>query len=231
MSESIIWDTLIKTQDDILDIFNEYAEETEEKTLNKFNQPENGWLNRVWANKHVRRAHIDVVDVRKDKSLWMMHVCCFPTLDNGAPIYGFDVIAGKTKMTGAFHDFSSSSGGEDHPMVQWYQDEVKDFIPEKKRELPEWATNIFTPSMIAASNVKEEEASVIIQIALDNLFTYLDTIGEHTGEGDRDLTLASQNYYCHNQQQNPHTPRVMKSLGLNETDVEKFCTDMLFPKS
>ena len=87
MSESIIWDTLIKTQNDILDIFNEYAEETEEKTLNKFNQPENGWLNRVWANKHVRRAHIDVVDVRKDKSLWMMHVCCFPTLDNGSPIY------------------------------------------------------------------------------------------------------------------------------------------------
>jgi hypothetical protein len=115
-------------------------------------------------------------------------------------------------------------------MVQRYQDAVKDFVPEKKRELPEWATNIFTPSMIAASNVKEEEATVIIQMALDNLFVYLDTIGEHAGHGDRDLTLASQNYYCHNQQQNPHTPRVMKSLGLNETDVETFCTDMLFPK-
>ena len=84
--------------------------------------------------------------------------------------------------------------------------------------------------MIAASNVREEEAGVIIQIALDNLYTYLDTIGEYNGLGDRDLTLASQNYYCENQQQNPHTPRVMKSLGLNEADVDKFCTDMLFPK-
>ena len=28
----------------------------------------------------------------------------------------------------------------------------------------------------------------------------------------------------------PHTPRTMKSLGLDETDVDKFCTDMLFPK-
>ena len=84
--------------------------------------------------------------------------------------------------------------------------------------------------MIAASNVKEEESAVIIQMALDNLFVYLDTIGEYSGHGDRDLTLASQNYYCHNQQQNPHTPRVMKSLGLNEQDVETFCTDMLFPK-
>jgi hypothetical protein len=84
--------------------------------------------------------------------------------------------------------------------------------------------------MIAASNVKEEEATVIIQLALDNLETYFDSVGQYTGEGDRDLTIASQNYYCHNQQQNPHTPRVMKSLGLNEDDVDKFCTDMLFPK-
>ena len=42
--------------------------------------------------------------------------------------------------------------------------------------------------------------------------------------------IEHQNYYCHNQQQNPHTPRVMKSLGLNEADVELFCTDALFPK-
>jgi hypothetical protein len=84
--------------------------------------------------------------------------------------------------------------------------------------------------MIAASNVREEEAGVIIQLALDNLETYFDSVGQYTGEGDRDLTIASQNYYCHNQQQNPHTPRVMKSLGLNEDDVDKFCTDMLFPK-
>jgi len=44
------------------------------------------------------------------------------------------------------------------------------------------------------------------------------------------LTIEAQNYYCHNQQQNPHTPRTMKSLGLDEADVDKFCTDMLFPK-
>ena len=122
MSESIIWDTLIKCQDEILGIFDEYADEIEEKGLNKFNQPENGWINRVWANNNVRRAHIDVVDVRESKGLWMMHVCCFPTLDNGSPIYGFDVIAGKRKMTGAFHDFSASSGGEDHPLCEWYLD-------------------------------------------------------------------------------------------------------------
>ena len=226
----MIWDQLVDCQKDIIQLFDARGTEINEPGMEHFNQSDGSWINRVWENEHVRRAHIDVVDARDTKGLWMMHVCVFPQLNNNAPIYGFDVIAGKSKMTGAFHDFSASSGGEDHPMVQWYQSAVQDFVPEKKRELPEWATNIFTPSMIAASNVKEEEATVIIQLALDNLETYFDSVGQYTGEGDRDLTIASQNYYCHNQQQNPHTPRVMKSLGLNEDDVDKFCTDMLFPK-
>ena len=226
----MIWDQLVDCQKAIIQMFDAHGTEIDEPGMAHFNRADGGWINRVWENEHVRRAHIDVVDARDSKGLWMMHVCVFPQLNNNGPIYGFDVIAGKSKMTGAFHDFSASSGGEDHPMVQWYQSAVQDFVPEKKRELPEWATNIFTPSMIAASNVKEEEATVIIQLALENLETYFDSIGQYTGYGDRDLTIASQNYYCHNQQQNPHTPRVMKSLGLNEADVDKFCTDMLFPK-
>lgn len=228
---SIIWNKLIECQDNIIQIFNEQATEFQEPGLDYFNKPDGGWINRVWKNDHIRRAHIDVVDARKTKGLWMMHVCIFPDLRNNGPIYGFDVIAGAKKMTGAFHDFSASSGGEDHPMVIGYKDAVKDFIPSKKRELPEWAQNIFTDSMIAAGNVRsEEEATAIIDLAVNNLETYFKEIPEYAGHGDRDVTLACQNYYCENQQQNPHTPRTMKSLGLNEADVDKFCTDMLFPK-
>ena len=85
--------------------------------------------------------------------------------------------------------------------------------------------------MLAAGNVKsEEEAAEIIRIALSNLHAYFDEVGETKGEGDSSLVQASQDYYCHNQQQNPHTANVMKSLGLDEADVDKFCTDMLFPK-
>ena len=227
---SKIWDKLIDCQDKIIQTFDERGEEINEPLMGQFNQPENGWLNRVWANKDVRRMHIDVVDVRESKGLWMMHVCCFPVLTNDAPIYGFDVIAGKNKMTGAFHDFSPSPD-PDHPMVKWYEEAVADFVPSKKRELPEWATNIFTTSMIAASNVNsEEEADTIIDLALANLDVWFDSVGEYTGNSTTDMIIGAQNYYCHNQQQNPHTPRVMKSLGLAEADVELFCTDALFPK-
>ena len=226
---SVIWDRLTECKDEIINIFDANAEEYQEPGLDHFNN--DTWINRTWQNNNIRRAHIDVVDARESKGLWMMHVCLFPVLNNDGPIYGFDVIAGKNKMTGAFHDFSASSGGEDHPMVEGYKEAVADFIPKKQRQLPEWATNIFTDKMVAAGNVStEEEAVAIIELALSNLRAYFDEIGEFTGYGNRDETIAAQNYYCDNQQQNPHTPRTMKSLGLNEEDVDRFCTDMLFPK-
>ena len=227
---SNIWDALIECQHSIIETFNNRAKEIQEPGLDYFNQPDNGWINRVWANKDVRRCHIDVVDARESKGLWMMHVCVFPVLTNDAPVYGFDVIAGKNKMTGAFHDFSPTANLE-HEMIDGYRDSVAEFVPSKKRELPEWARNIFTDYMLAAGNVKTHEESVaIIDIALDNLNAYFDEVGEYTGRGNVDEVTAGQNWYCHNQQQNPHTPAVMKSLGLPEDDVEKFCSDMLFPK-
>lgn len=227
---SIIWNKLIECQNEIIHIFNEHAWEIEEQGLADFNQPDKGWINRVWCNNDVRRAHIDVVDARDSRGLWMMHVCVFPVLNNDGPIYGFDVIAGKNKMTGAFHDFSATVD-PDHPMIEGYKEAVADFIPSKQRELPEWAQNIFTDKMLAAGNVRtEEEAVAIIDLALDNLRAYFEEIGEFTGYGDRTLITAAQNYYCHNQQQNPHTPRTMKSLGLPEEQVDIFCRDMLFPK-
>ena len=227
---SNIWNALIECQHSIIETFNNRAKEIQEPGLDYFNQPDNGWINRVWANKDVRRCHIDVVDARESKGLWMMHVCIFPTLDNPAPIYGFDVIAGKNKMTGAFHDFSPSSD-PDHPMIQGYYESVEHFVPEKQRELPEWARNIFTGKMLAAGNVKtDEEATEIIRIATDNLRAYFDEVGLTKGEGDQAIVAGAQDYYCHNQQQNPHTANVMKSLGLPEEDVDRFCTDMLFPK-
>ena len=226
----MIWEKLIDCKEEIISIFDEKAQEFNEPGLDHFNTDDGGWLNRVWRNDSIRRAHIDVVDAIDTKVLWMMNVCIFPDLKNPAPIYGFDVIAGKNKMTGAFHDFSPSAD-PDHPMIQGYYEGVEHFIPEKQRELPEWARNIFTGKMLAAGNVKDEgEATEIIRIATDNLRAYFDEVGETQGEGDPLLVQACQDYYCHNQQQNPHTPNVMKSLGLNEDDVDKFCTDMLFPK-
>ena len=118
---SQVWNTLIEIQHLLEDNFNRTGIEIYEPGMERFNQP--GWVNRVWTSFKYRRAHIDVVDARETKGLWMMHCCVFPHTHNSAPIYGFDIIAGKYKVTGCFHDYSPTVNSG-HPMSTWFADEV-----------------------------------------------------------------------------------------------------------
>jgi phycocyanobilin:ferredoxin oxidoreductase len=206
--------------------FSKTGVEVHEPGMDRFNQP--GWVNRVWQSDRYRRAHVDVVDARLTKGLWMMHCCVFPHTHNSAPIFGFDVIAGKNKITGCFIDYSPTVDRE-HPMIKYFAEEVSRYEWIKKRELPDWAQRIFSTHMVAAGNVsKEEELSQITELANTLVNHYLETVGE-TNNTVADTTFE-QNYYAQNQKQNPHTPKVMVSLGLSEEDVTVFIQDCLFPE-
>ena len=223
----MIWEKLIKCKDEIIEVLDKHLVEYNEPGMERFNRP--GWTNRTWSSMSVRRAHVDVVDARETKGLWMAHVCLFPMLENGGPIYGFDIIAGKKKVTGAFHDFSPLLQKE-HQLTKWFIEENKWFKPSKERELPEWAKAIFSGGMIAAGNVQEErELNQICTLAVSNLNAYIDKIGQFNTDSKREDVIRAQNYYCENQQKNPHTPRVMQSLGLPDEDIKLFCADNLFP--
>jgi len=225
----MIWERLIKWKEETIEVLNQELTEYNEPGMDRFNNDEFGWVNRTWKNDYIRRAHVDVVDVRDSKKLWMAHVCLFPELTNGGPIYGFDIIAGKNKVTGAFHDFSPLLQKQ-HPLTEWFIEENRHFKASKERELPDWAKAIFSGGMIAAGNVTEEdELNQICTMAVSNLRNYIDKIRTHDGEAKREDVIKAQNYYCEHQQQNPHTPRVMEKLGLPEEDIKLFCSDNLFP--
>jgi phycocyanobilin:ferredoxin oxidoreductase len=223
---SQVWDTLIEIQHLLEDNFSRTGQEVNESGMERFNQP--GWVNRVWTSDRYRRAHIDVVDARESKGLWMMHCCVFPHTHNPAPIFGFDVIAGKNKITGCFIDYSPT-GDFDHPMIEYFGEEVGRYEWNKKRKLPEWAERIFSEHMVAAGNVSDEsELKQLISLAHILVNHYTECVGEtnNTSESTKD----QQNYYAQNQKQNPHTPKVMVSLGLSEEDVQMFIQDCLFPE-
>jgi len=223
---SQVWNKLIDIQQTLERLFSETGIEIFEPGMDRFNQP--GWVNRVWTSGNYRRAHIDVVDARSTKGLWMMHCCVFPHIHNPAPIFGFDVIAGKNKITGCFIDYSPTTDRE-HPMIQYFAEEVSRYEWIRKRELPDWAQRIFSPHMVAAGNVqKEEELNQIESLAHILVNHYLETVG-NTNNKVTDTTFE-QNFYAQNQKQNPHTPRVMTSLGLDEEDVKVFIQDCLFPE-
>lgn len=223
---SQVWNKLIDIQRLLEENFDKTGVEVNESGMDRFNQP--GWVNRVWQSDRYRRAHVDVVDARETKGLWMMHCCIFPHIHNSAPIFGFDVIAGKNKITGCFIDYSPTTD-RDHPMIDYFKEEVSRYDWNKPRTLPEWAQRIFSPSMIAAGNVSDpSELSQIQSLAHILVNHYLETVGE-TNNTVPDATFE-QNFYAQNQKQNPHTPRVMTSLGLNEEDVRVFIQDCLFPE-
>jgi hypothetical protein len=183
------------------------------------------WPNFVYKSNSFRRAHLDIVDARESKKLYMMHLCIFPHVNDPSPIFGFDIIAGPNKVTGAFHDLSPVAG--DTSLDTWFAKRTAQQHWSKNRELPEWARNIFSPNIVAAGNIQEEEELTrLLSFAFANMLFYVEGLGKL---GPTDYT-ERQNYYCQNQKQNPHTPRVMSALGLDEAEVAEFIHDCLFPE-
>lgn len=199
------------------------------KQLSRFETYDEGhnypWENRLWRSDTFRRAHLDVVDVRDTKKLYMMHLTVFPHTDDGAPIFGFDLIAGPTKVTGAFHDFSPVD--REHKLLRTFERSVAGSEWSKERVLPDWAKQIFSTHMVAAGNITDpDELRRMLTLVDRNLATYLQGVGNRGPWS----WGQHQNNYCRWQKQNPHTPRVMQSLGFDEGVVHEFIHHCLFPE-
>ena len=181
----------------------------------------------VFASPRYRRAHISIVDARETKNVWMLHATVFPHLNDPSPIYGFDIVAGPNKVSGAFHDFSPA-GDPRSFMWLWYNARVHGLEWNKRRELPDWARQIFSPSIVAIGAVGPEELDAFIKVGLDHLQFYLKNVGKD--QQDIATFEMAQNNYCHYQKQNPHTPRVLVNLGFTEQEATEFVRNNLFPE-
>lgn len=220
----------------------EHAEECAEKILYKFRsagteiQEEScnslkkkysdlNWRTGIFTSQNFRRAHLDVIDATESHKLWILHSTVFPHFHDNSPIFGFDLIVGPTRISGAFHDFSPN-GSSSHEMSKWFSLRTENLVWKKTRELPEWAQKIFSPSMIAAGAITDEkEAKQFLNVGLQNLAYYLNMVGKTEGE----KSFFSQRFYCENQRKNPHTPRTMNLLGMSEDDAKFFLEEVLFP--
>lgn len=186
------------------------------------------WRDFVFRNDTFRRAHVNIVDARDSRGLYLFHCCIFPNLNDTSPIFGLDIIAGETKISGAFHDFSKTVDST-HTMMQWFEKRVETLSWRKPRELPEWAQSIFSPAIIAAGAINtEEEIDQLIRLSLENLDYYLLTVGFTTSPTSN--FSKEQNYYCQQQKLNPHNGRTMQHLGLTAKEAEYFVQNMMFPE-
>jgi Ferredoxin-dependent bilin reductase len=186
------------------------------------------WHNQLWTSDRYRRAHLEVVDHRESHKLFIVHCTVFPHFNDPSPIWGFDAVCGKNKITGAFHDYSIS-GDPNSFMYLWFKAQVNGLEWNKPRELPEWARQIFSPAMVAAGNLQEiTEIDQLCDTAKNTLDFYLKNVG-FDQQSLADYHMA-QNKYCHWQKQNPHVIRSMVSMGIDETKMKRFVNEVLFPE-
>lgn len=217
---------LVNVQDLLIKRFSESGTEINEPGIDRFNY--NGWINRVWSSRLYRRAHLNIVDASNHNGLWMMHCCIFPHIHNPAPIFGCDIVAGRNKITGFFHDYSPA-GDPIHPMIEFFGYEAGLLTWDKVREIPEWGQKIFSPHMIAASNIQDDKGITQIFNTIDLTSKYY-LANVASTNNTVNSTVEAQNFYAKQQKQIPHTPRVMAALGLNEDEVNLFVQECLFPE-
>jgi len=222
MTQNLVFDQAIACSDEILTRFIKTG-----TLVDKHSNADLGIMDLVFESNRYRRAHVSIVDARETKKLWLLHTTVFPHANDPSPIFGFDIVCGPTKVSGAFHDFSAA-GERNHPMLAWFADQTKMLEWNKKRELPEWAKNIFSSSMVAIGAVGSEELDDFVSLGLKTLDYYLENVG-NTQESLADYHMA-QNRYCHYQKQNPHTPRVLINLGFTEQQAKDFVEQQLFPE-
>ena len=196
--------------------FNAYEEELEKYA----------WTNIVWKSSQFRRAHLQVID-KEERGVLIVHATVFPHIDDPSPIWGFDIVAGKQKVTGAFLDYSPTGPSQ---LNRWFKHKVQDLGWNKPREMPEWAKAIFSDNIVAAGNIQsEEEIEQFITVGLETLAYYL----EHVGEERRPIGQrwdAEHNHYCQKQKENPHVITSMVSMGYDRSEIEEFVDKVLFPE-
>lgn len=217
---SLIWNKIENLSVTIENKFKNYGEQI------NLNESEFNWYNKIYTSKKFRRAHIEIVDNRQTHKIYILHCTIFPHVNDPSPIWGFDAVCGPNKITGAFHDFSVMENTNE--MYKWFANEVKNIEWNKPRQLPEWAKQIFSPSMIAAGNIQDiNEIDQLIEITTKTLDYYLDNVGNNISKMSyKDI----QNRYCFYQKQNPHVINSMVTMGVSKEKMIDFVNQILFPE-
>jgi hypothetical protein len=219
---SLVWDKIEALANHFTEIFDHSGE------LISQDVSDYEWHNSLWSSSRYRRAHVEIVDKRESHGMYILHTTVFPHPNDSSPIFGFDAVCGKNKITGAFHDFSNAGDPESF-MYLWFKAQVNTLEWNKPRELPEWAQQIFSPAMVAAGNLREEdEIEQLCNLAKTTLDFYIKNVGIEQQSGF-DFHRA-QNRYCHYQKQNPQVVRSMVAMGIEEEKIKRFVQEVLFPE-
>lgn len=223
---SLLWNKLLDLEAYFESRFNATGSKVENHTAEEYQQY--GLRETLWTSDIYRVAQISLLDVRDTKGIWMMHCCVYPHVTNNSPIFGFDIVSGKNKITGCFIDYSPLNN-PDHPMVNHFCEEVDKIGWDRLRELPDWAKRIFSRSMVSVGKFKDDdELDRTLDFGRHLVDYYLEHVSQYNNTVEDNTNL--QNYYCQQQKLNPRSPKVMESLGIPAEKVYSFIDNFIFPE-
>jgi len=190
-------------------------------------RPSPPWRSEVRTGGPVLRSDLEVVDRMADRGVATLHVCAHPHHGDPSPVYGFDVVAGRESAAAVFLDLSPAS--PDHPSVARFAASAATLNSEHRRaELPGWATEIFSPGILAVRGLDASGLRDACDLAVSALASWL---GDLVGDGapvDPEVVEAHRRYALR-QRENTRTARSLVALGNDPAYVDRFITTRLFP--
>jgi phycocyanobilin:ferredoxin oxidoreductase len=185
--------------------------------------------NYCYQTPQFRKLHLEVAKV--GTGLDILHCVMFPRSNYALPMFGADLVGSdRAGISAAIMDLSPTN--PNRVLEDTYQqklDQVPDFSFSQIREIPDWG-DIFSNHCLFIRPAGETEENAF----LDRLSHFL-TIHCQQSLQTQPLTtaaaeaqnLAGQRYYCHKQQQNDKTRRVLEK-AFGEAWAQRYMTQMLF---
>lgn len=181
------------------------------------------WDNLLLCSHRFRRAHVETFDV--PGRLYVLHVCVFPPLGDATPIFGFDVVAGPSRVTGIFLDLSPVVRA---PPILRLRDVARAGVLDGfavRRPPPEWGS-IFSADLLAIRPEGLDEVGRAIGIARQALDAVL--VAPPQPFGIADEAADGQARYIMGQRRNEHTLRLLAGfIGMEA--ARRFIDEVLFP--
>ena len=183
------------------------------------------WRNTLFAAPIFRRAHVELLEIPGHFAV--VHVVVLPHASNQAPIFGFDIVAGRAQATGVFLDFTPVTQAPPDPDLAVVLPAEQRLQLGTPRELPEWA-RIFSRGVLAVRPSAPAHVDAAIACALRAFGVYLQLLPAcAAGQPDPDV-LRGQAAYAYAQRQNPHTRRMLARF-VGEEGATVFIENVLFP--
>ena len=228
MISSELFDRLRELAEQLSDNFSSHLKEYDnESHIHAGDLP--GWSDRFWKSDMIRKAHLKTIEPVGQNKMWLMHINVFPEFNVDLPIFGLDIVATPTKVSGVFCDYSKTNEGICTNLYQTYFHEtVKDLSWKRERELPPWAQEIFSVDMMAAGTVKVgEELDQLCETAINLQQFYLENI-MRVFPDDKVNTKETQNKYCINQKMNKMLHSSILAMGIPEQLKDQYVDNVLF---